>query len=277
MNIKEFLPPILIRLAKRAIGLGIGDSKKFESYAKALQASTSDAYQNIELCNMIAEKTVIHLEKLNEKPFVLNQANALLLAVINQYLNSHSTKILNILDFGGACGAHYFEVRRFISDEVSLRWYVVETPQMVKSAMEKGLNNDELIFVDSIPDIKTGIDIVNSSCALNYVIDPYEILNMIVSVNADWMFFSRMFYNDSDNDFITVQKSFLSSNGPGPLPKGYSDKLLSYPNTIISFNNFYSTITNFGYKAEWIFSETSDHNQTKSERFTEKNLLYVRK
>jgi hypothetical protein len=67
MNIKEFLPPILIRFAKRLIGLK--DSREYESYSKAMQVCISDAYQNIELCNMIADKTVIYNDILKEKPF----------------------------------------------------------------------------------------------------------------------------------------------------------------------------------------------------------------
>jgi putative methyltransferase (TIGR04325 family) len=274
MNIKEFLPPILIRLTKRAIG--IGDSREYESYAKAMQNCTSDAYQNIELCNMIAEKTVIHIEKLKEKPFSLNQSNGFLLAAINQYLNGYSTKSLKILDFGGACGAHYFEIRRLIPNEVSLKWYVVETSQMVKSAIERGLNNNELVFVSSIQDINAAIDFVHSSCALNYVNKPYEFLSMLINIHANWMFFNRMFFNETDRDFVTVQKSFLSSNGPGKLPKGYTDRIISYPNTTMSFHKFYSTIINNGYEAEWTFSESSNHYNTRNGIITGKSLLYVR-
>ena len=148
---------------------------------------------------------------------------------------------------------------------------------MVKSAIEKELNSDELVFVSSIQDIKTGIDFVHSSSALNYVNSPYEFINMLITINANWMFFNRMFFNETDNDFITVQKSFLSSNGPGKLPKGYTDKILSYPNTIMSFHKFYSTIINNGYEAEWIFSELSGHSQTSDEKIAGKSLLYVRK
>ena len=227
MNIKEFFPPILIRLAKRAKGLE--DSKEYESYSKAMQVCTSDAYQNIELCNMIADKTVIHIDILKEKPFSLNPTNVFLLAAINQYLNVYSTKSLKVLDFGGACGAHYFEIRRFIPNDVSLKWFVVETTQMVKSAIARGLNNDELSFVSSIDDIKTEVDFIHSSCALHYVPDPYGSAKMLLNIKANRILFNRMMFNENDRDFITVQKSFLSSNGPGELPEGYTDRIISYP------------------------------------------------
>ena len=65
MNIKEFLPPILMKLAQRIIRLK--DFKEYLSYNKAMQVCSSDAYQNIELCNMIADKTFIYIDVLKKK------------------------------------------------------------------------------------------------------------------------------------------------------------------------------------------------------------------
>lgn len=275
MNIKEFFPPVLIRFAKRIKGLE--DSKEYENYSKAMQVCTSDAYQNIDLCNMIADKTVIHIDTLKEKPFSLNPTNVFLLAAINQYLNVFSTKSLKILDFGGACGAHYFEIRRLIPNDVSLKWYVVETAQMVKSAIDRKLNSKELVFVSSIEDIKTEIDFIHSSGALQYVHSPYEFTNMLINFNANWIFVNRMMFNENDRDFVTVQKSFLSSNGPGKLPKGYKDRIISYPHTTMSFQKYNSMIINNGYEVEWMFLETSGSYQIKNEKISGRGLLYVRK
>jgi putative methyltransferase (TIGR04325 family) len=275
MNIKEFLPPILVRLARIAKGLEY--SKEYESYSKALQVCTSDAYQNIELCNMIADKTVIYMDVLKEKPFSLHPTSVFLLAAINQYLNIYSTKSLKILDFGGACGAHYFEIKRFIQNDVSLKWHVVETAQMVKAAIDRKLNSNELVFVSSIEDVKTEIDFIHSSSTLQYVHSPYEFTKMLINVNANWIFFNRMMFNENDRDFVTVQKSLLSSNGPGRLPNGFTDRIISYPHTAMSFHKFNSTIINNGYAVEWKFFESSGIYKIKNEKFIEKGLLYVRK
>ena len=275
MNIKELLPPILIKLGKRAIGLENG--KEYESYSQSMKFCSTDAYQNAELCNMIADKTVIHAENLRKKPFGLNSTNLPLLSVINQYLSVCSKKKLNILDFGGACGAHYFEMKRFIPGDVTLKWYVVETEQIVKSSIEHGLNNDELIFVNKIEDVNTEIDIIYSSCALHYVPDPYEFLNKLINVKAKWMFFNKMLLNENDRDFITIQKSFLSSNGPGKLPKGYSDRIISYPQTTLSYPKFNSRIIENKYELEWVFEGFSDSYHIKNDLIIIKGVLYIKK
>ena len=67
MILKEFIPPILSRWLKRALKLE--DNKEYKNYSQAIEACTSDAYLNVELCNMIADKTVGHERKLNEKHF----------------------------------------------------------------------------------------------------------------------------------------------------------------------------------------------------------------
>lgn len=273
MNIKEFIPPVLSRLVRRTLNLE--SNKEYENYSQALRVCIPDAYQNVELCNMIADKTVIHAAKLKEKPFNLNPTNVFLLSAINQYINFFSKKDIQILDFGGACGAHFFEIERFMPEDVTLKWYVVETTQMVKSAKDRDLNNAELDFVSSVDEIKTKTDFIYSSCALHYVPDPYEVTNMLINIKANWLLFNRMMFNENDRDFVTVQKSFLSSNGPGKLPKGYSEKILSYPHTTISYQRFNSMILKNNYKLDWIFEELSGSYKIKNETIVGKGLLYV--
>jgi putative methyltransferase (TIGR04325 family) len=275
MILKEFIPPILNRWLKRALKLG--DNKEYKSYLQAIEACTSDAYLNVELCNMIADKTVIHAQNLNERPFVLNPTNVFLLSAINQYIIDFSTRDLTILDFGGACGAHYFDIKRFIPKDVSLKWYVVESEQMVKSAYEKEISNTDLVFVSSLKDVKTNINLIHSSCALHYVPDPYKIISELISVNAEWILFNRMMFNENDRDFVTVQKSFLSSNGPGKLPAGYKDRILSYPHTTLSYQKFNSCFINNGYEVDWLFDELSGSYQIKNEQIIGKGMLYISK
>ncbi len=274
MNIKDFLPPVLVSFAKRAKGLE--NSKEYENFESAMKDCSSEAYENVELCNMIADKTVLYIASLKERPYSVNQTNVFLLAAINQYLIVNSTKEINILDFGGACGAHYFEVRSLIPRDISINWYVVETEQMVLSAMGRNLNNNELSFVSSIDDIKVKTDFLHSSSALQYVDAPYHFIDRLLKMNANWLFFNRMMFNENDRDFVTVQKSFLSSNGPGKLPKGYSDRMISYPHTTMSIQKFDKVILSQGYKGEWVFLESSGSHKIKNENICGRGMLYIK-
>jgi putative methyltransferase (TIGR04325 family) len=275
MILKEFIPPILNKFLKKALKLE--DNIEYLSYTQAIEACTPGAYLNVELCNMIADKTIFQSKKLNEKPSILNPANVFLLSAINKYFIDFSTRDLTILDFGGACGAHYFDIKRFIPKDVSLKWYVVESEQMVKSAYEKEISNTDLVFVSSLKDVKTNINLIHSSCALHYVPDPYKIISELINVNAEWILFNRMMFNENDRDFVTIQKSFLSSNGPGKLPAGYNDRILSYPHTTLSFQRFNSCFINNKYDLDWIFDELSGSYQIKNEKIIGKGMLYKNK
>lgn len=273
MKLKDFIPPILIRIIKR--GGETERQKEYESYNYALNDCTTDAYQNVELCNMIAEKTKIYSMKLRDRPYKLNPTNVFLLSAINQYISVHLVDSINIIDFGGACGAHYFEIRRFIPERIKINWLVVETSQMVLSAKNMKLDNDKLKFYDSLELINVPIDIIHSSGALQYVPEPYEYLSKLLNFNAKWIFFNRMMFNEDNRDIITVQKSNLSANGPGPMPEKYKDRILSYPHTTMSFEKFSNKLSE-KYRSEWIFDETSGSYNINNERIVGKGLLCIR-
>ena len=209
MGIKNFLPPIVtdfIRKNQKVI--------KYKSYDDAISQCTTDAYQNEELCNIIADKTLGHVEFLNRKPYTLNPTTVYLAFAMNYFANASGKKGITVLDFGGACGAHYYEVRSILPKTVSLKWIVVETEQMIRSAVSRGIAKGELHFIGRIEDVLEPVDFVHSSSALQYVPSPYEFLMKLINVRAKMILFNRMMFNKNNCDIITVQRSFLSSNGP---------------------------------------------------------------
>jgi hypothetical protein len=83
--------------------------------------------------------------------------------------------------------------------------------------------------------------------------------------------------NESSRDIITILNSYLSSNGPGKLPEGYKDKIVSYPHTTMSYQKFNDLMINNDYELEWIFSDTSSGIQLKNEKIFGKGLFYRKK
>lgn len=268
MKIKEFLPPILTDWIKK------NRSKSFKNYQEAFLKCLNEAYQNEELCNLIADKTLLHINQFEERPYSLNSTNVFLAFSINHYLNSTSCEGLTILDFGGACGIHYYETRALVPDNVLLKWYVVETPQMVQSAKSRGLNNSDLIFVHSIDEIEQKIDFIYSSGALQYVSEPYIQTTQLLNTGADIIVLNRMMFNKLNKDIVTIQKSSFLENGPGTLPEGYSNRTVSYPHTTMSFERFNSTIISGGYELELAFDETSGTLSIGNNQIFGKGLLY---
>lgn len=250
--------------------------KYYANYNWALNDCPQGGYQNDELCEMVADKTVIYLKNLNKKPYSITPVSAFLLSGMTQYINSFSVDKINVLDFGGACGAHYFEIRRFLPENISLNWNVVETPKMVLSAQKSNLETNELHFFSSIDYINVEIDFLHSSSTMQYVSDPYQVLDRFLKLKAKWLFFNRMVFNENDYDFITIQNSLLSANGPGPLPRGFSDRIVAYPHTTMSFSKFNNEIIK-EYNLEWIFEELKGNFKINNDNVIARGLLYILK
>ena len=218
-------------------------------------------------------------EQLNKKPYQIDNRLTYLLAIIQSYITEYDTKHINIVDFGGAYGTQYFEIRRFISQDINVRWYVIESEEVVKQAL-KGDTHKELSFHSSLEEVEGDIDIIYSSSTLQYVPKPYFFLNLILQKKAKWLFFTRMEYHDGAGDIVTVQKSLLSYNGPGStkLPTGYKDRWVYYPHTAMSLSNFEERIQNGGYELAWNFSMPIIAEKYINEyKLVGKDRLYLRK
>ncbi len=277
MNIKDFIPPIILKTRNKILRKEKDKSileEVFDSYESAQTKCVTGDYQNIELCNMIADKTIIYRDSLIKQPNTLNATNVFLLAAINNIRITNSLKSLTILDFGGACGAHFFEIKRFLPETFHLKWIVVETPQVVLSAKSKKIETNELTFVDNLNNLPI-IDFIYSSCTLHYTSKPYEFLENLLKIGANFILFNRMTFNENDKDLITIQKSLLSDNGPGPIPKQYTDKLIYYPHTTLSFIKFNSIVLK-KYKLTWIFNEASGSYKINNEAIIGRGLYYTK-
>ena len=261
MKLKDFIPPVMIKIIKRREikerqEKEARDNREYETYANAFDACLYGAYESYELCQMIAAKTIAYRRQLEEKPYRVSATNSFLLSIIHQYLFAFKTDRLNIVDFGGACGTHYFEIRRLIPSQIILNWQVVETPSMVAAARAGGLSSNELQFIESLDLVNDPVDLLHSSGALQYVPDPWEYLTRLLGLKAKWLLFNRMMFSTGIKDIITIQRSNLSANGPGPLPVGYVDKEICYPHTTLSLPKFRDRCT-LSYRPIWDFDEVS--------------------
>ncbi len=171
--------------------------------------------------------------------------------------NNHG-QCINILDFGGACGHHYFTTRALLGDSIPLKWNVVETKAMVASARQFG--NEHLRFFDSLPaavDAMSGIDLLFSSGALQYVPDPIVMLRELLQCGAQQLFFTRVGLSISNQATVSVQVSNLSDIGPGPPPTGFENRTVQYPVTFEPKKIFEETIAT-RYNIDAVSTEDQD-------------------
>ena len=142
-------------------------------------------------------------------------------------------KTISVLDFGGAAGAHYFFTRSILPESTELSWTAVETPATAQRA-GLALGNQELRFSKDIKEAERTlgqVDLLHTSGTLQCVPEPYEQLRQLIDIKAQYMLLNRLGVTRGDHEVVTIHRSQLSWNGPGPMPAGLRDGEISYPFT----------------------------------------------
>jgi putative methyltransferase (TIGR04325 family) len=125
--------------------------------------------------------------------------------------------VLSVIDFGGALGSTYFQCRRWLQGARSIRWSVVEQDHYVDVGRQR-YETLELKFERSISDcLKHGPTVVVFSSVLQYLDDPWKVLEEAVSAGLHSVLIARTPVIEADDSIITVQQvpaSIVSSSYP---------------------------------------------------------------
>jgi putative methyltransferase (TIGR04325 family) len=203
----------------------------FSSYAEAMRSCQGLGYEEERLIEVVFRKTVAHRDHLQNAAPVFDLSSNLMLFALG--LAFHSSGPIRVLDFGGACGLHYFKMRHlFPNGRVAFQWHVVETPSMVRRAVE--LENTELKFYDSLSQAAADlgpIDVLLASGVLQCVADPYQCLAELLACGGRYLVLARLGCTRKSEPLITVHETRLSDNGSGPMPIGLAEGTCLFPYT----------------------------------------------
>ncbi len=112
---------------------------------------------------------------------------------------------LNILDFGGSLGSTYYQNRIFLKSLKKLNWNIVEQSATAECG-QKNFSDDKLKFYSKTEEClrENSIMVALFSGALQYLPEPYKILDQLFEKKIKYVLFDRLVVNDS-RDIITVQ------------------------------------------------------------------------
>jgi putative methyltransferase (TIGR04325 family) len=218
------------RLLTKASRLANIQVKSYKSFDEALKHCQKSGYENRDIVEVVAQKNAILRAQMKNNQFL----DSVYLRAVTGVALALEVNKLRVIDFGGGGGSHYTIARSVLDPKIKLRWNVVETNAMVEAA--NYLRNDELNFfndIQSAVDDLESVDLVLTSGTLHCTKNPYDFLQKLIAVEAQYLFITRTSFNDGSETLINVQKSLLSDNGPGPLPSGFVDKVVFYPNVFI--------------------------------------------
>ena len=236
---------------------------RFASYQEAsLRCETASGYQHPPLLDVIYAKTVSYRETL-ERQISLSESDAYLVSVL-LFLAQGRAK-LKVVDFGGACGVHYFLARKVLQGQTGLKWKVVETPAMTKRARD--LASDELEFYSVLADADPGsADLAFIAGSLQFTDDPRAHLRSLLSFKARHLLVLRGNFTTETSDSIMVQRTRLSENGIGQIPEGFTDGDVYYPNSAMPGVEFDRMVFEAGYVPLLSFQDRSGlHGQSRTD------------
>lgn len=219
--IKDIIPPILLRLFLKSPA-----PKVFVSFDEAARSSNNSTYEQDELIEVVLKKNEIFRALPFSNQLLSSDAVRILMAI---GLARNNNKI-NVVDFGGGGGNHFTVANIGFSDLVAFDWNIIETPKFVEKARQFNVPN--LRYFDqlrSAVDVLPEIDLLLISSTLQYCPDPIGMLHQLTMTGAKYLYLTRTPFNSGAETIYSTQSSWLSKNGPGPLPIGFEDRQISYP------------------------------------------------
>ena len=110
---------------------------------------------------------------------------------------------LNIVDFGGALGSHYFQNKDFLKPINIETWTVVEQEKYIKLGNEQ-IADGVLNFSYSIDEVDSN-DVLLLSSVLQYLEKPYEWIDKFIAKNYQYIIIDRTAFSLEGRNRLTLQ------------------------------------------------------------------------
>jgi putative methyltransferase (TIGR04325 family) len=233
--------------------------KFYSSYKDALAECYDSGYASEELARLVVEKNKSYREKLAANPTIDTNSSRIMRA-FSMYRCSNA---LNVLDFGGGAGNHHAIAKLLLPNIVNLRWAIVETEVMVRyasSIAEDGLTFHEN-YIKAAEDLGK-VDLLVLSSSLQYCEYPLRTLDSLLKLRPHRVFITRTPLSHQGNRHVVLQESNLADNGPGPIPGGFEDRIVTYPCVFETVVGVEELISSSGYLVKYrLVEESSFHGK----------------
>jgi putative methyltransferase (TIGR04325 family) len=207
--------------------------KLFKLLKSHVTTETLIGYENPTLVNEIVKKTLIRSQQIkNGEPLEISEVRILL------GMPSINSPSLVVVDFGGGAGTH-FDVFSTIYPEIDFHYFIIETPEMVRTASSNRSKDTNLYFLtlDELDKLPESIDLLVANSSLQYSKSPIETLTTLCELAHKSLWITRFPLNDKEDSITIRQVSKLEDNGPGR-QRVASNQFVEYASKIVSMIEF---------------------------------------
>ena len=204
--------------------------KNFNEANLFCQNKNSGVYESELLCKYRFEKLDNYLKK-NEN-FFNPLASNMLLNLIAYFLKNNERRFPKIIDYGGACGENILFLENIFGKDILDNSWIIETRGQVEESRNWKFAK-KLNFSSDLNSTlkKNKVDIFFSSCAINYLENPYEMLTLVEKFRLPLICLTRN--NFSLKPHLFIQVSNLSENGFGEHLEKFGNPKVWYPSQTI--------------------------------------------
>jgi putative methyltransferase (TIGR04325 family) len=204
--VRDLLPPVLLRGVRhlRPAPIQYGHRGDYPSFAEALAACGTAGGAEPNVVETVAGWTrAIRDRAAGGRSVPLNDRSLQNLAALLVGFGPEPRDEVRILDFGGALGGLYYELREFIPRRRKLSWTVCEIPLMAATGTQS-FATDELSFVGDLAALHgQTFDAVIASGSLQCVPTPLANLEALAPL-SNVLILNRMPLIDASKDRLTV-------------------------------------------------------------------------
>ncbi len=233
--LKDWLPPIALRASRRIWNGGIRFEGDYTNWDEAADRCSGYSAEHILAKVLEATLKVKRGEAAFERDSVLFDEIEYSWPVLAELMWAAACNggALDVLDFGGALGSTYFQNRNFLQTLREVRWNVIEQSHYVEAGKEH-IQDKNLRFYQTIEACiaENKPNVVLLSSVLQYLPDPFSMLEDLSKCGASCMIIDRTPYSNRPIDSLVIQQV------PSRIYKA------SYPMWIFAWTSFVQCISN---------------------------------
>lgn len=205
--LRDVLPPVLMRLLRRHLQVGIVYRYGYENWREAVKASSGYSADNIiEAVTNSARMVRDGWAAYERDGVVFNQIDYSWPLLASLLLCAADKGCLRVVDFGGGLGTSYRQNKAFLDilgDRVN--WRIVEQRKLVSIGNAEFTSGNLSFHLNLRDACAGGVDLVLFGSSLCYLDDPFGILSDVIDARPDYIVFDRTPLNSSAENLIAVQ------------------------------------------------------------------------
>lgn len=209
-RLKQWIPPALLPLARKLTGRSLKFCATPQSWHHAVEQSKG--YADAGILNRVAQATrlVVAGKAAYERDGMVFAQPDFPYPLVAMLLHAASSNngCLEVVDFGGALGSTYWQIRPLLQNLREVKWHVIEQPNFVALGKSE-FESTELQFhrnVAEIPGISNPKRVLLLSSVLQYLEDPITTLTELLHHPFSHVIIDRTPVSSRSDNVLCIQK-----------------------------------------------------------------------